>query len=79
MFGVAGSSDFPLIWAFANSLVFQLPFVVLGPDLLALVFGRLAFRSRVTWVCLAILTQTMTLGHRTCARLRTLCTLLITI
>ncbi|MEQ6203469.1 urea ABC transporter permease subunit UrtC [Sulfitobacter sp. HNIBRBA2951] len=62
IFGVVGSSDFPLIWAFADSLTMQLAFVVLVPGLLALVFGWLAFRSRVTGVYLSILTQAMTLG-----------------
>jgi urea transport system permease protein len=62
IFGVVGSSDFPLIWAFADSLVLQLTFVLLIPGLLALVFGWLAFRSRVTGVYLSILTQAMTLG-----------------
>ncbi|AXI46307.1 urea ABC transporter permease subunit UrtC [Sulfitobacter sp. SK012] len=62
IFGVVGSSEFPLIWAFADSLVLQLAFVVLVPGLLALVFGWLAFRSRVTGVYLSILTQAMTLG-----------------
>ncbi|MFK7874198.1 MAG: urea ABC transporter permease subunit UrtC [Paracoccaceae bacterium] len=62
IFGVVGSSEFPLIWAFADSLVLQLAFVVLVPGVLALVFGWLAFRSRVTGVYLSILTQAMTLG-----------------
>ena len=62
IFGVVGSSDFPLVWAFADSLVLQLAFVVLVPGILALVFGWLAFRSRVTGVYLSILTQAMTLG-----------------
>ena len=62
IFGVVGSSEFPLIWAFADSLVLQLLFVVLAPGLLALVFGWLAFRSRVTGVYLSILTQAMTLA-----------------
>ena len=62
IFGVVGSSEFPLIWAFADSLVLQLAFVVLVPGILALVFGWLAFRSRVTGVYLSILTQAMTLG-----------------
>ena len=62
IFGVVGSSDFPLIWAFADSLALQLAFVVLVPGILALVFGWLAFRSRVTGVYLSILTQAMTLG-----------------
>lgn len=62
IFGVVGGSDFPLIWAFADSLLLQLLFVVLVPGLLAFVFGWLAFRSRVTGVYLSILTQAMTLA-----------------
>lgn len=62
IFGVVGSSEFPLIWAFADSFFVQLAFVVLIPGLLALVFGWLAFRSRVTGVYLSILTQAMTLA-----------------
>jgi len=62
IFGVVGSSDFPLIWGFADSLTLQLVLVVLVPGLLALVFGWLAFRSRVTGVYLSILTQAMTLA-----------------
>ena len=62
IFGVVGSSEFPLIWAFADSLLLQLLMVVLIPGLLALVFGWLAFRSRVTGVYLSILTQAMTLA-----------------
>lgn len=62
IFGVVGSSEFPLIWAFADTLFLQLLMVVLVPGLLALVFGWLAFRSRVTGVYLSILTQAMTLA-----------------
>jgi urea transport system permease protein len=62
IFGVVGSSDFPVIWAFSHSLTLQLLAVVLVPGLLALVFGWLAFRSRVTGVYLSILTQAMTLA-----------------
>jgi urea transport system permease protein len=62
IFGVVGSSDFPAIWMFADSLVLQLLMVVLVPGLVALVFGWLAFRSRVTGVYLSILTQAMTLA-----------------
>jgi urea transport system permease protein len=62
IFGVVGSSEMPLIWAFAHSLPLQLALVVLVPGLLALVFGWLAFRSRVTGVYLSILTQAMTLA-----------------
>ncbi len=63
IFGVVGGSEFPPIWAFA---AFAAPatcsLVVLVPGLLALVFGWLAFRSRVTGVYLSILTQAMTLA-----------------
>ncbi|ETX30596.1 urea ABC transporter permease subunit UrtC [Roseivivax isoporae] len=62
IFGVVGANEFPLIWAFADSLALQLLMVVLVPGLLALVFGWLAFRSRVTGVYLSILTQAMTLA-----------------
>ncbi|MEM9707406.1 MAG: urea ABC transporter permease subunit UrtC [Pseudomonadota bacterium] len=62
IFGVVGASEFPPIWAFAHSLPLQLAAVVLVPGFLALVFGWLAFRSRVTGVYLSILTQAMTLA-----------------
>ena len=62
IFGVVGSDQFPAIWIFADSLVLQLAMVVAVPGLLALVFGWLAFRSRVTGVYLSILTQAMTLA-----------------
>ena len=62
IFGVVGSVDFPVIWTFSHSLTLQLLAVVLVPGLLALVFGWLAFRSRVTGVYLSILTQAMTLA-----------------
>ncbi|WP_282182632.1 urea ABC transporter permease subunit UrtC [Aliiroseovarius marinus] len=62
IFGVVGSSEFPLVWAFADSFAIQLILVVAVPGLLALVFGWLAFRSRVTGVYLSILTQAMTLA-----------------
>ena len=62
IFGVVGSSDLPLAWAFAHSLPIQLLLVVAVSGLLALVFGWLAFRSRVNGVYLSILTQAMTLA-----------------
>ena len=62
IFGVVGGSEIPAIWYFADSLAAQLALVVLVPGLLALVFGWLAFRSRVTGVYLSILTQAMTLA-----------------
>ena len=62
IFGVVGGSDFPIIWAFSHLLWAQLLLVVLVPAILALIFGWLAFRSRVTGVYLSILTQAMTLA-----------------
>jgi len=62
IFGVVGASELPPIWAFAHSLPLQLALVVLVPGSLALIFGWLAFRSRVTGVYLSILTQAMTLA-----------------
>ncbi|MDJ0626765.1 MAG: urea ABC transporter permease subunit UrtC [Rhodobacter sp.] len=62
IFGVVGGSEFPALWALAHSLPLQLAAAVLVPGLLALVFGWLAFRSRVTGVYLSILTQAMTLA-----------------
>lgn len=62
IFGVVGASDLPTIWAFAHSLPLQLILVIALPGLLALIFGWLAFRSRVTGVYLSILTQAMTLA-----------------
>ncbi len=62
IFGVVGASDFPPIWAFAHSLPITLALVLIVPGLLALVFGWLAFRSRVTGVYLSILSQAMTLA-----------------
>lgn len=62
IFGVVGASEFPLIWVFAHSFWAQIAAVVLVPGVLALVFGWLAFRSRVTGVYLSILTQAMTLA-----------------
>lgn len=62
IFGVVGSSNFPLVWSFSHSLGLQLILVVAVPGLLALIFGWLAFRSRVTGVYLSILTQAMTLA-----------------
>jgi urea transport system permease protein len=62
IFGVVGTSELPAIWSFAGLLPAQLALVVLVPGLLALIFGWLAFRSRVTGVYLSILTQAMTLA-----------------
>lgn len=62
IFGVVGSADLSWSWALAHSLSAQLVLVVAVPGLLALVFGWLAFRSRVNGVYLSILTQAMTLA-----------------
>ena len=62
IFGVVGSNEFPIIWAFSDSLVAQLALVVFVPGVMAFVFGWLAFRSRVTGVYLSILTQAFTLA-----------------
>ena len=62
IFGVVGTSELPAVWMFAHSLPLQLLAIVLVPGLLALVFGWLAFRSRVSGVYLSILTQAMTLA-----------------
>lgn len=62
IFGVVGSADLPWAWWLAHSLTAQLILVVAVPGLLALVFGWLAFRSRVNGVYLSILTQAMTLA-----------------
>jgi urea transport system permease protein len=62
IFGVVGGSEIPWVWSFADSLAIQLALVVIVPGLLALIFGWLAFRSRVTGVYLSILTQAMTLA-----------------
>jgi urea transport system permease protein len=62
IFGVVGASELPPIWAFAHSLPLQLAAVILVPGAIALIFGWLAFRSRVTGVYLSILTQAMTLA-----------------
>jgi urea transport system permease protein len=62
IFSVVGAEDWPWMWAFSDSLFLSLLLVVLVPGLLALVFGWLAFRSRVTGVYLSILTQAMTLA-----------------
>ncbi len=62
IFGLVGSADLPLTWAFAGSLTMQLLLVVAVPGLFAALFGWLAFRSRVNGVYLSILTQAMTLA-----------------
>lgn len=62
IFGVVGGSELPWVWSFAHSLPLQFLLILLLPGLIALVFGWLAFRSRVAGVYLSILTQAMTLA-----------------
>jgi ABC-type branched-subunit amino acid transport system permease subunit len=63
IFGVVGASELPPVWAFAPIRCrCNCCWWWLVPGLLALVFGWLAFRSRVTGVYLSILTQAMTLA-----------------
>jgi len=50
IFGVVGASDKPFVWGLAHSFEAQMALVVIVPGILALVFGWLAFRSRVTGV-----------------------------
>jgi urea transport system permease protein len=50
----------PWYWHGFDSFWFAAAMVVLVPGLLALVFGYLAFRSRITGVYLSIITQAMT-------------------
>jgi urea transport system permease protein len=50
----------PWFWLGFNHLWFALAMMVLVPAALALVFGGLAFRSRVTGVYLSIMTQALT-------------------
>ena len=62
IFSVVGAEDWPWMWAVSDSLFLSIVMVMAVPGLLALVFGWLAFRSRVTGVYLSILTQAMTLA-----------------
>ncbi|MGH8627611.1 MAG: ABC transporter permease subunit, partial [Gammaproteobacteria bacterium] len=52
--------ELPWYWHGFDQFWFAMAMVVLVPGTLALVFGWLAFRSRVTGVYLAIITQAMT-------------------
>ena len=62
IFSVVGAQDWPWMWAASDNLALSLMLVMAVPGALALVFGWLAFRSRVTGVYLSILTQAMTLA-----------------
>ena len=52
--------ELPWYWYGFDSFAFAMLMVVLVPGLLALVFGWLTFRSRVSGVYLSIITQAMT-------------------
>jgi len=52
--------ELPWFWHGFDSFTYAIAMVVLVPALLALVFGFLAFRSRVTGVYLSIITQALT-------------------
>ncbi|WGF89587.1 urea ABC transporter permease subunit UrtC [Marinivivus vitaminiproducens] len=53
-------TELPWYWWGSSSFLFALVMVVAVPGLLALAFGWLAFRSRITGVYLSIITQAMT-------------------
>lgn len=55
-----GRTDLPAFWKPFYSFPFALAMVVLIPGVLALVFGYLAFRSRIKGVYFSILTQAIT-------------------
>jgi urea transport system permease protein len=57
-----GHSKLPYFWEPFHSFPFALAMVFLVPGLLALVFGHLAFRSRIKGVYFSILTQALTYG-----------------
>src|SRR5512134_1318707 len=52
--------ELPWYWHGFDSLPFAISMVIIVPGLLALAFGWLAFRSRVTGVYLSIITQALT-------------------
>jgi urea transport system permease protein len=52
--------EFPAAWAFSDSFLAQMIFVLLVPGLLAFVFGFFAFRSRIKGVYFSIITQALT-------------------
>jgi len=57
-----GWTDLPAFWVPFASFPFAAAMILLLPGLLALVFGFLAFRSRVKGVYFSILTQALTYG-----------------
>lgn len=57
-----GWTELPSFWVPFSSFPFALMMVLLLPGLLALIFGFLAFRSRIKGVYFSILTQALTYG-----------------
>lgn len=57
-----GHTDLPSFWKPFQNFSFAVAMVLILPGLLALVFGFLAFRSRIKGVYLSILTQALTYG-----------------
>jgi urea transport system permease protein len=57
-----GWTELPAFWKPFASFPFALTMVFLVPGLIAYVFGRLAFRSRIKGVYFSILTQALTYG-----------------
>lgn len=57
-----GHSSLPAFWEPFHAFPFTLAMIFLVPGLLALVFGFLAFRSRIKGVYFSILTQALTYG-----------------
>lgn len=57
-----GHTTLPAFWEPFRSFPFSMAMVLLIPGLLALVFGYLAFRSRIKGVYFSILTQALTYG-----------------
>lgn len=57
-----GHTTLPAFWEPFRSFSFAMAMVLLIPGLLALVFGYLAFRSRIKGVYFSILTQALTYG-----------------
>lgn len=53
-------NELPWYWLGFDNLIFTLAMIALIPSLLALIFGWLAFRSRVTGVYFSIITQALT-------------------
>jgi urea transport system permease protein len=55
-----GWTDLPLYWAFLENLPYTLVLIVLLPGLVAFIYGWISFRSRVSGVYFAIITQALT-------------------